>query len=66
MNILSSPLTLQMGIEVHLTNAKSLRSRVRGNFQARFCRGAWGGDSPFDLSDVDAFAKRSRRVAACR
>ena len=50
MNILFSPLTLQMGIEVHLTNAKSLRSRVRGNFQARFCRGAWGGDSPFDLS----------------
>ncbi len=50
MNILSSPLTLQMGNEVHLTSAKSLRSRVKRNLQARFCRGAWGGDSPFDLS----------------
>jgi len=50
MNILSSPLTPQVGIEVHLTSAKSLRSRVKVNLQARFCRGAWGGDSPFDLS----------------
>ena len=56
MNILSSPLNPQVGIEVHLTSAKSLRSRVKRNFQARFCRGAWGGDSPFDLSGIVAEA----------
>lgn len=50
MTILSSPLTLKMGTEVHLTSAKSLRSRVRRKFQARFCRRVRGSDSPFDSS----------------
>lgn len=36
-----------------MTSAKSLRSRVKGNFQARFCRRVRGGDSPFDSSDLD-------------
>ncbi len=52
MTILSSPLTQQMGIEVHMTSAKSLRSRVRRNSQARFCRRVRGSDSPFDSSGI--------------
>jgi len=52
MTILSSPLTHSMGIEVHMTSAKSLRSRVRRNSQARFCRRVRGSDSPFDSSGV--------------
>ncbi|GET36480.1 hypothetical protein MiSe_12310 [Microseira wollei NIES-4236] len=52
MNILSSPLTLKMGIEVHMTSAESLRSRVKRNFQARFCRRVRGSDSPFDSSGI--------------
>ena len=28
----------EMGNEVGVTSPKSLRSRVKGNFQARFCR----------------------------
>lgn len=50
MTIRSSPLTLKMGIEAHMTSAKSLRSRVRRKFQARFCRRVRGSDSPFDSS----------------
>ena len=41
-----------MGIEVHMTSAKSLRSRVRRNSQARFCRRVRGSDSPFDSSGI--------------
>src|ERR671933_195167 len=52
MTILSSLLTLKMGIEVHMTSAKSLRSRVRRKFQARFCRRVRGSDSPFDSSGL--------------
>ena len=52
MTILSSPLTLKMGTEVHMTSAKSLRSRVRRKSQARFCRRVRGSDSPFDSSGI--------------
>ena len=52
MTILSSPLTQQTGTEVHMTSAKSLRSRVRRNSQARFCRRVRGSDSPFDSSGL--------------
>ena len=66
MTILSSPLIQQMGIEVHLTNAKSLRSRVKRNLQARFCRGVWGGDSPFDLSATVSDGTKYEMPAATR
>ncbi|MFB2983123.1 hypothetical protein ACE1CM_44340, partial [Microseira sp. BLCC-F43] len=36
------------GKEVHITSAKQLSPRVRGNLQARFCRRVWGSDSPLD------------------
>ena len=52
MTIPSSPLTLTKGIEVHLTSAKSLRSRVRRKSQARFCRRVRGGDFSFDSSGL--------------
>jgi IS605 OrfB family transposase len=37
---------------------------MRGNFQARFCRGAWGGDSPFDLSATAAIVGKTGTVKA--
>jgi len=35
-----------------MTSAKQLRSRVRGNLQARFCRRGWGSDSPLDSTNL--------------
>ncbi|GET43952.1 transposase [Microseira wollei NIES-4236] len=41
-----------LGKEVHITSAKQLRSRVRGNLQARFCRRVWGSDSSLDSTKL--------------
>lgn len=35
-----------------MTSAKQLRSRVRRNSQARFCRRGWGSDSPLDSTKL--------------
>ncbi len=45
MNLSPNP---NLGKEVRMTSAKQLRSRVRRNSQARFCRRGWGSDSPLD------------------
>jgi putative transposase len=35
-----------------MTSVKQLRSRVRGNLQARFCRRGWEGDLPLDSTKL--------------
>ena len=52
MTLMNSSPNPNLGKEVHITSAKQLRSRVRGNLQARFCRRGWGSDSPLDFTKL--------------
>ena len=47
-----------------MISAKSLRSRVRRNSQARFCRRVRGSDSPFDSSGFAVVQENTGRVTS--
>jgi len=52
MTLMNSSPNPNLGKEVHMTSAKQLRSRVRRNSQARFCRRGWEGDFPLDSTKL--------------
>lgn len=51
----SNPLSPTRVTRYTMISAKSLRSRMKGNFQVRFCKGVWDGDIPFDPTQLRIF-----------